>query len=174
MATDVKTKKNPSNAVKKIKELDDRAWADRFFYVIVGSAIVFWAFAFPLIKIGLKELAPENLAILRLFIASFIFFIILMVKPKKFSKLQKKDVPILFILGFIGVSLYHVSINYGEQYISAGTASLIIATIPIFVVIFAVLFLSEKISLTALLGIILCLIVIRIPKYQEVFLYEGF
>jgi len=162
LATEVKNKKNPSQATTKIKQSDERPWADRFFYIIVGLSIIFWAFAFPLIKIGLKELTPENLAILRLFIASLIFFIILICNPKKFSKLQRKDVPILFLLGFIGVSIYHLSINYGEQYVSAGTASLIIATIPIFVVIFAVLFLSEKISLMAFLGIILSLVGVAI------------
>jgi drug/metabolite transporter (DMT)-like permease len=140
------------------KSEDLQAWADKFFYIIVGLSVLFWAFAFPLIKIGLLELTPENLAILRLFIASLIFFCILLIKPKRFSKLQKKDVPTLFILGFIGVSIYHLSINYGEQYVSAGTASLIIATIPIFVVIFAALFLSEKISLPTFLGVLISLI----------------
>jgi drug/metabolite transporter (DMT)-like permease len=71
------------------------------------------------------------------------------------SPLQKKDVPFLFILGFIGISMYHVSLNYGEQFISAGAASLIIATIPIFVVILAVIFLKEIISKKIIAGILI-------------------
>jgi drug/metabolite transporter (DMT)-like permease len=74
-------------------------------------------------------------------------------RSKKLSKVQKKDIPSLFLLGFIGIVIYHLALNYGEQYISAGTASLIIATIPLFVVILAVIFLSEKITLNIILGI---------------------
>lgn len=136
-------------------QIPAKPWAERFLLVIIGLAVIFWAFAFPLIKFNLQELTPENLAILRLFIASIIFIGILIIKPNKFSKLQKKDIPVLFLLGFIGVSVYHLCINYGEQYISAGAASLIITTIPIFVVILASVFLSEKITLKAFIGIAL-------------------
>ena len=122
---------------------------------IIILAVIFWSFAFPLIKIGLEELSPVNLAILRLSIASFIFLMIFIIKRKIMSPLQKKDVPFLFILGFIGISMYHVSLNYGEQFISAGAASLIIATIPIFVVILAVIFLKEIISKKIIAGILI-------------------
>ena len=135
-----------------------RPWAERYFFLIVGLSIIFWALAFPLIKFSLNYLAPENLAITRLFIASLIFLFIFLFNKKDFSPLQKKDVPLLFILGFVGVSIYHLSLNYGEQFVSAGAASLIITTIPIFVVIFATIFLSERISKQALLGIIISFI----------------
>ena len=75
-----------------------------------------------------------------------------------FSKLQKNDIPILFSLGFFGIVIYHLALNYGEQFISAGAASLIIATIPLFVVILAILFLSEKITYNIVIGISLSLI----------------
>jgi len=77
--------------------------------------------------------------------------------PKKFSKLQKKDIIPLFLLGFFGVVVYHLGLNYGEQYISASAASLIIATIPIFIVILAIPFLKEKITLKIIFGVLLSL-----------------
>ncbi len=125
-------------------------------FMIILS-IILWAFAFPLIKVGLTELSPENLAILRLFIASGIFLAVYMIKPTWFSPLQRRDIPLLFLLGFTGISVYHLSLNYGEQFISAGAASLIIATIPIFVVILAFIFLKEHISLKVGLGIMISL-----------------
>jgi drug/metabolite transporter (DMT)-like permease len=48
-------------------------------------------------------------------------------------------------------------LNYGEQFVSAGAASLIIATIPIYVVILAVVFLKEHISIKMGLGIFISL-----------------
>jgi drug/metabolite transporter (DMT)-like permease len=130
----------------------------KYFLLIIGITIVFWAFAFPFIKIGLQELSPVNLTIMRLWIACIVFLLLLVTRYQKFSKLQKKDVPRIFLLGFLGVIVYHLGLNYGEQYISASAASLIIATIPVFVVILAAIFLKEKITLKIVLGVILSLL----------------
>ncbi len=125
------------------------------FMIIIS--IVFWSVAFPLIKVGLVELSPENLTILRLSIATFIFLVVYVIKPTLFSPLKHQDIPMLFLLGFTGISVYHLSLNYGEQFISAGAASLIIATIPIFIVILAIIFLKEYISLKVGMGILISL-----------------
>lgn len=126
------------------------------FMIIIS--VIFWACAFPLIKVGLTGLSPENLAILRLFLASLIFLAFYLLRPTMFSRLNRKDIPVLFVLGFTGISVYHLGLNYGEQYVSAGAASLIIATIPIYVVILAVIFLKEHVSLKIGLGIIISLL----------------
>jgi len=119
--------------------------------------IIFWAFAFPFIKIGLQELSPINLTIMRLFITCIIFLFFLIIFPKKFSKLHKKDIIPIFLLGFLGLVVYHLGLNYGEQYMSASAASLIIATIPIFVIIFAAFYLKEHITKKILFGVLLSL-----------------
>lgn len=124
------------------------------YFIIIGLPIIFWAFAFPLIKISLTELNPVNLTILRIFIVWLTFLAILILKPVKITKLDFKDFPYMFLLGFFGIVGYHLALNYGEQYISAGAASLIISTIPIFIVILALIFLSEKISFNILTGIL--------------------
>jgi drug/metabolite transporter (DMT)-like permease len=130
---------------------------EKYFFVAIGLPVVFWACAFPLIIVGLRELSPVNLAILRLFIASVIFLCLVVLQRKRFSPFHKKDTVTLFLLGFVGISVYHLGLNYGEQYVSAGAASLIIATIPIFVVVLAKIFLSEIIDKRILLGIVIAL-----------------
>jgi len=75
--------------------------------------VVVWAFAFPFIKIGLRELSFINLTIMRFFIASIGFIAILVIRSKKLSKLQKQDIPSIFVLGFCGVIIYHFGLNYG-------------------------------------------------------------
>jgi len=130
----------------------------KYFFIIIGMPIVFWALAFPLIKIGLEELSPVNLTIMRLLVVCIVFVSLLLVKPKKFSKLQKRDIIPFFLLGFLGIVVYHLGLNYGEQYVSASASSVIIATIPIFVVILASIFLKEKITLKIVLGVILSIL----------------
>ncbi len=128
------------------------------FVIMMLFAIVVWAFAFPFIRMGLDELSFINLTILRFFIVCIILLLILITQSKKISKLQKKDVIPIFILGFFGVIVYHLGLNYGEQYVSPGVASLIVATIPIQILILATTFLKEKITFPKLIGIIISLI----------------
>jgi len=133
-------------------------FAKKYFFIIIGMPIVFWALVFPFIKIALEELSPINLTIMRLLVVCIVFLTLLIVKPNKFSKIQKKDIIPIFLVGFLGIILYHFGLNYGEQYISASAASVIIATIPIFVVILAAIFLKEKITLKIVLGVLLSLV----------------
>ncbi len=129
----------------------------KYFSVIILLPIIFWAFAFPFIKIGLEELSPVNLTILRLLLTCGVFLLFLLVFPKKFSRIQKKDIIPLFLLGFFGLVVYHLGLNYGEQFISPSVASLIIATIPVFTVIFATLLLKEKLTKNIAIGVPLSL-----------------
>ena len=135
----------------------NKSFLELKFVLMMLIAVIVWAFAFPFIRIGLDELSFINLTIMRFFIVCFTFLIILIIRSKKFSKLQKKDIIPIFILGFFGVIVYHIGLNYGEQYVSPGVASLIIATIPIQILILATMLLKEKITYIKLLGIILAL-----------------
>jgi drug/metabolite transporter (DMT)-like permease len=152
MVKKTKISKNKKTIYRKL--IIDKNKIKKYYFLIISLPIVFWAFAFPLIKIGLNELNPINLTILRMFIVCLSFLIILFLKPISITKLDRKDIPFLFFLGFFGVICYHFALNYGEQYISAGAASLIITTIPIFIVFLALIFLSEKISFNIILGIL--------------------
>ena len=143
---DNKNNRNTSNNFTELK-----------FVLMMVVAVVSWAFAFPFIKIGLRELSFINLTIMRFFIVCCVFSIILILLKKRFSKLQKNDIIPIFIIGFLGVMVYHIGLNYGEQYVSPGAASLIIATIPIQIVILAFIFLKEKIGFIKIIGIIIAL-----------------
>jgi drug/metabolite transporter (DMT)-like permease len=101
----------------------------------------------------LEELSPINLTILRLFTTCGVFLGFVVVFPKKFSPIKRKDIIPLFLLGFFGLVVYHLGLNYGELNISPSVASLIIATIPVFTVIFAMLFLKEKLTKKIAIGI---------------------
>jgi drug/metabolite transporter (DMT)-like permease len=134
------------------------SFVTRYFPLVIALPIVFWAFAFPFIKIGLRELSPVNLTIMRLFTVCGIFLLFIVVAPKKFTPIRRKDVLPLFLLGFSGLVVYHLGLNYGEQYMSASAASLIIATIPIFTVLFAAVLLKETVTRRIVLGVLFSLV----------------
>lgn len=127
------------------------------FILMMILTVVFWGFAFPFIRIALDDLSFVNLTIMRFFVVCVVLIAILLLQPNRFSKLHKKDILPIFILGFFGVMVYHLGLNFGEQFISPGAASLIIATIPVFIVILAFIFLHEKITLKMLIGVVLSL-----------------
>lgn len=147
------------------------------FIAMMILTVVVWAFAFPFIKIGLNELSFANLTIMRFFVVCIVLITILALQPRRFSKLHKKDVIPIFILGFFGVMVYHLGLNYGVQYVSPGAASLIIATIPVFIVILAIVFLNEKITLKKLLGIVVALcgvLIISIWGSQDISIEKNY
>jgi drug/metabolite transporter (DMT)-like permease len=78
------------------------------------------------------------------------------VRPER-RHIQRRDWGRLGALGLLGVGVYHLSLNYGEHFISANVASLIIASMPVMVVIGSRLVLGEPLTRTKWAGIGLAL-----------------
>ncbi|SFL61986.1 Permease of the drug/metabolite transporter (DMT) superfamily [Gracilibacillus orientalis] len=104
--------------------------------------IILWASAFPGIRAALTAYSPEHVSLLRLLIGSLILILVAAIQGIRLPEL--KDVPIILLLGSLGFSVYQTALNYGEQTISAGVASLLVSTTPIFTALLALLFFREK------------------------------
>ena len=57
---------------------------------------------------------------MRFVVVCTILAIFIPLQKKRINPLQKKDIIPIFLLGFFGVIGYHLGLNYGEQYVSAG------------------------------------------------------
>ena len=137
-------------------------------WVILTSTIIFWGLAFTAIKYSVKYLSPISVASLRFAIAN-ILFALLIIKGKR---IRWDDLPKVFVLGIIGVSIYHIFLNLGEVYISSGVASVVIALAPIFVLFLSAIFLKEKITYGKIFGTILAfagVAVISDPSYDNIY-----
>lgn len=66
---------------------------------------------------------------------------------------EVRDLPASLLMGFAGITVYHVALNYGEVTVTAGTASLLIASCPAFTALLATVFLGERLRLWGWLGI---------------------
>lgn len=119
----------------------------------IALTLVFWASAFAGIKVGLKAYSPDNLVLLRFLIASLVLFIYAGITHMSLP--AKRDLPMLLFLGFIGITVYHVALTYGELKVTAGSASLLIASAPVFTAILAMLILKERISVWGWAGVLL-------------------
>jgi drug/metabolite transporter (DMT)-like permease len=66
---------------------------------------------------------------------------------------EARDLPAAALAGLFAFALYNVALNYGQLTASAGAASLIIASIPIFTALLAVTFLGERLDALSWSGI---------------------
>lgn len=104
--------------------------------------ILLWGSAFAGIRHGLEGYSPEHLSFLRLIIgsAALLFYALL----TKMKLPERKDWPVIFLFGFLGFAVYQTALNFGEQTVSAGVASLLVSTSPVFIGLFGKMFFQER------------------------------
>ncbi len=130
--------------------------------LLVLAAI--WGSAFPMIKLGLEGFSAPHLTLLRHLVSSAAFVVFILIRPGR--KLpRRQDVGHYLLLGALGLFIYHLALNFGEMHVSAGAASLIIATAPVLTAIVASFMLSDRLPPLGWLGSLLsfsgvCLIVL--------------
>ncbi|SET74597.1 Threonine/homoserine efflux transporter RhtA [Salinibacillus kushneri] len=112
--------------------------------------ITLWASAFPGIRAALTAYSPEHVSLLRLLIGSAALIFVALIKKIRLPEL--KDIPAILLLGFLGFSVYQTALNFGEQTISAGVASLLVSTTPLFTALLALLFFREKFGIWGWIG----------------------
>lgn len=98
-----------------------------------------------------------TIVFIRIFLSGFFLFSIALIL-KKLQKIQRKHIKIFAILGLLDPFGYFVFETLGVEYSSPTVAAIIIATVPVFLPFFAVLFLKEKLSIINILGFLISFI----------------
>jgi drug/metabolite transporter (DMT)-like permease len=119
----------------------------------LGFTLVVWASAFAGIRAGLRGYSPANLAILRFLIASAVLAVY--AGLAHFRRPELRDLPGLILTGAIGISFYNLALNYGETRVTAGAASLLIASTPIWTALLARFVLHERLTAIGWFGVFL-------------------
>lgn len=123
----------------------------------IALTLLLWASAFPAIRVALRGgekyggYSPEHIALGRYLVASLVLGIVALVR--RFSLPTRGDWPAIFAMGFLGFSVYNVALNKGEVLISAGVASFLINTAPVWTLLLATIFLRERLSFLGWTGI---------------------
>jgi drug/metabolite transporter (DMT)-like permease len=112
-------------------------------------ALLLWASAFAGIRAGLASpghagYGPGELALLRFGTASIALAVWAVVTRMRMPAVR--DIPVIALAGFIGISVYHVSLNFGEQTVSSAAAALIISASPVVTAVLSTRFLGEKLT----------------------------
>ncbi len=119
--------------------------------VTLAFTLVVWASAFAGIRAGLRGYSPANLAIVRFLVASLVLAVYAVVAH--FRRPELRDIPGLVLTGAIGITFYNLAVNYGETRVTAGAASLLIASTPIWTALAARFWLHEKLTVMGWCGV---------------------
>jgi len=131
----------------------------------IAITILLWSSAFAAIKIGLRSYSPGEVALLRFGTASAVLGIYAIATRMRLPR--PGDVRRIVLAGLLGITVYHVALNYGEQTVSAGAASLIIAAAPVFTAGLASFFLGERLTLWGWVGIAVAFIGVAMIAFGE-------
>jgi drug/metabolite transporter (DMT)-like permease len=132
--------------------------------IILAMAFVVgcWGYSPTGIHIGLQAYEPGHLALLRFLLASAFMAVVAVFRG--ISLPNRRDLPLLFALGFFAVSLHHVVLNFGQQSVSAGASSVLAQSTPLFSTLLARFVFKDRVSAwrwgCVLLGLIGVVIVV--------------
>jgi drug/metabolite transporter (DMT)-like permease len=116
-----------------------------------GVTLFFWASAFTMIRVGLTSYEPGALALLRFSVASVVLAVYAAATRMRLPRVR--DLPAMLLMGILGISVYHVALNYGEVTVTAGAASLLIASAPTITALLATSLLGERLKAWGWMGI---------------------
>jgi len=128
--------------------------------VVMLTAVVFmWGSSFVFIKIGLGEVPPITLALLRFALVLPIFVLAtFMGRWSVFKKSIRSNWKVFVLLGATGVTSYHAFQNLGLNFTTASESSLIIASNPIFIALLDRLHLRTRLTQKQRLGFLIAFV----------------
>jgi drug/metabolite transporter (DMT)-like permease len=127
------------------ERLDGRA------LIYIAVALVTWSSAYAAIAYALASFTPGEVALARLAIGSLCFA--LLVGIKRVPMPRRSDWLQIAGLGVLGLTVYHLCLNYAETRIASGTAAILISLVPATTATLSALWIGERISARRALGL---------------------
>ena len=113
-------------------------------FLAMAFVVGCWGYSPTGIHIGLQAYEPGHLALLRFLLASAFMAVVAVFRG--ISLPNRRDLPLLFALGFFAVSLHHVALNFGQQSVSAGASSVLAQSTPLFSTLLARFVFKDRVS----------------------------
>ena len=116
-------------------------------FSIALFTVLIWGSSFAAIRVGLQGgYSAGHLILIRYLIASVLFAVYALWPGVKFRLPRKEDLLRIAVLGWIGITIYHLGVTFGERTVSAGTAGMLIGSGPIFTSLIAMFVLKERLG----------------------------
>ncbi len=126
---------------------------DKKTFAALCITVFVWGSAFVAIRMAAGHYSAGGLALLRVLIGAVLLFPITARYVFKKVDFRWMDIPLIILLATIGLSLYHLFLNYGERSISAGVASFLVGQAPIISAVLAAYFYKERVPFWGCVGL---------------------
>lgn len=134
--------------------------------IAIITTVFFWGSSFPVMSFLLETSSPMVLGAGRFVFAGFISILWCAYNLNK-KKINFNHLIRFFIAGFIGIFLYNIFLNYGQQTVSAGASSFIVNCNPLFTALIGFFILKQRVTIIHWAGLILCLIGVSIISIDQ-------
>ena len=114
------------------------------FHTYAIITIIFWSFAYVLTRATLQYFSVYSLGFLRYFVASVALIVIAILTKMSFPR--KADLIWFIFAGAVGFFFYVIAFNTGQHAVTASTASVMIATVPVITALLSWIIYQEKLS----------------------------
>ncbi len=128
-------------------------------YILITASVIFWGISFIMTKelfLTEKHLSVTTLITLRLAIASAVMLPALAL-TRRLQAIRKQDIKWFLLLALCEPFIYHLCETNGVRLVSGSLASVVIATIPLFVPFGMWAVYRQRLRLPLLVGIVLSL-----------------
>jgi len=122
-------------------------------WLMLGLVLA-WGINFAVVKIALRSFEPLASNALRFALASLIMLVFALQQGERF-RLSPREAISMALLGLVGHALYQISFINGLARTSAGNASLLLGTSPIFVALISHFFGIERAKARVWLGVLI-------------------
>ena len=120
--------------------------------------VIFWGASFIATKVALRDVAPIVVVTVRFTFGVIVLLVALRLRRQRIV-IDRRDWPILIVLGFNGIWLHQMLQSTGlAEGASATNTGWYVAVIPVFAAILAAIFLKETIGPAKITGIVLATI----------------
>lgn len=125
------------------------AWVSFFFLGII------WGSSFLLIRVGVSEVSPSQVAFIRTTIAAIGLLTVALLRGKKLPR-DRRTWVILTAIGIGNAAIPYFLIGLSEQVIASSVASILQSTVPLFSLVIAHFALEdERMSINKVIGLLL-------------------
>lgn len=122
--------------------------------MLLSFLLVVWGLNYVAIKVGLQYATPLAFTFYRMLVGTIASVPLAVKSWTEIKKFRRKTVLAALLLGLTASVLFQAFWFLGEALVPAGLTAVIIYTFPLFTVIFTKLFLSDKLTLPKVSGII--------------------
>ena len=128
-----------------------------------------WGASFLLIKVGVAEIGPMTLAMLRVALGALALGAVLVARKERLPEERRLWLH-LVVMAALGVALPFAAISWGTQHIASSLSAILNAAMPLFTFIIVALLGSEPAGLRRLLGVLVGLagiVILMMPQLLQ-------